>query len=101
MSGFEMRTDDMKAAAKAAREIGEDLGKPVDAAIRSASTAAGQMTGWFLARSLDHLAGGWVQPLSALRQLLADTAANLDITVENHQWNDKAIADSWNAQVAR
>lgn len=101
MSGFEIDTDEMTASAGIVRGIGEEIGAPVETALGTASSAAGQLVGWSLASGLEHLADGWTAPLAALRRRLADTASNLEATVQNHQWNDQAIADTWKAQVSR
>ncbi|MER5354523.1 hypothetical protein ABT093_29855 [Kitasatospora sp. NPDC002551] len=87
-----VKSADLQASAGIAKGLGEGLGAPVQNAVTTSETVAGQLTGWSIAGGLAQLGSGWSKPLADLRQRLADTAANLNANAAAHEHNERAIA---------
>ncbi len=86
---------DLRASAGIAKSLGEEFGTPVQNALNTSSTVAGQLTGWSIAGGLGQLGTGWSQPLGVLQQRLASTATNLNANAAAHEHNDSAVAGAW------
>ncbi|MFJ4793759.1 hypothetical protein [Kitasatospora purpeofusca] len=87
-----VRPADLRASGGVARGLGEELKAPVQNAVTTSETVAGQLTGWSIAGGLGQLGTGWSKPLADLRQRFADTAANLDANAAAHEGTERAIA---------
>ncbi|WP_405007857.1 hypothetical protein OHV13_30700 [Kitasatospora purpeofusca] len=83
---------DLRASGGVARGLGEELKAPVQNALTTSETVAGQLTGWSIAGGLGQLGTGWSKPLADLRQRFADTAANLDANAAAHEATERAVA---------
>ncbi|TQF04926.1 hypothetical protein E6W39_25195 [Kitasatospora acidiphila] len=98
MADIEVNLGELRASAGMERGIGDDLATPISTAVTSASTAAGKLTGWSLSGAVQTLADGWKSPLGTMRQRVIDTASNLDTCAQNHEQNDRAVAQQFPTQ---
>ncbi|MER8185139.1 hypothetical protein [Kitasatospora sp. NPDC094015] len=101
MDGIKVDPGELRASAGVARALGAELDGPVGVALGASAAGAGRLAGWAVAQGLGRLADGWAAPLAAVRDRLADTAANLEANAEGYLRTDRAIADAWKAPVAR
>ncbi|WP_371494157.1 hypothetical protein OG871_03530 [Kitasatospora sp. NBC_00374] len=102
MSG-QIRVDavELRASARVAESIAEELGKPADTAVTASRAAAGPLAGWSVSAALESMADGWAPTLAKVRDRFTTTAANLQRTADGHEWNDRAVAEVWQRQDAR
>ncbi|MFJ4672741.1 hypothetical protein [Kitasatospora purpeofusca] len=87
-----VKAADLRASAGIAKGLGEELKAPVQNAVTTSESVAGQLTGWSIAGGLGQLGSGWAKPLADVRQRLADTAANLDANAAAHENTERAVA---------
>ncbi|MEU4116434.1 hypothetical protein AB0F71_18290 [Kitasatospora sp. NPDC028055] len=66
---------DLRASAGIAKTLGQEFGAPVQNAVNTGATVAGQLTGWSVAGGRAHVGTGWSKALVDLQQRLASTAA--------------------------
>ncbi|MFJ8433920.1 hypothetical protein ACIQ9P_21730 [Kitasatospora sp. NPDC094019] len=92
MGKVAVQPTDLRASAGVAKGLGAELGTPVQQAVTTSETVAGQLAGWSIAGGLGQLGSGWSKPLGDLRQRLADTSANLEANAAAHQHADHGIA---------
>ncbi|MER5641912.1 type VII secretion target [Kitasatospora sp. NPDC002227] len=90
---FNVNVDELRASASFARSIGDELGGPIDTALKDNAGAEAQLAGWSMGLALEQLGADWAPALAALRARLTDTAANLEATAQGHEWTDHSIAD--------
>ncbi|MER6363305.1 hypothetical protein [Kitasatospora sp. NPDC001527] len=97
MADVTINTGELSASANLASALAQEFAKPVQTALTAATTASGQLAGWSIAGGLRQLGNDWAAPLGALRQRLADTAANLHANAASHASNEQAVARAWSA----
>ncbi|KJS55392.1 hypothetical protein [Streptomyces rubellomurinus] len=85
----------LTASSGVAKTLAEEVDQPVKDALTSATTAAGQLTGWSIAAGLGKLGTDWKAPLDALKKRLTDTGTNLQASATAHAHNEQATADAW------
>ncbi|MDH6703544.1 hypothetical protein P3T27_000225 [Kitasatospora sp. MAA19] len=88
------------ASSGVAKNLAEEVAKPVKDALTSATTASGQLAGWSIAQGLGKIGSDWTAPLDALRKRLSDTSANLQANADAHAHNEQATAGAWSQQKA-
>ncbi|WP_353945074.1 type VII secretion target [Streptomyces sp. HUAS MG91] len=80
---------ELRAAAKAADAIADDLRDPADRAVKEADTAGGSLSGWAFGSALQEISTSWKPALDGLRARAQAGAANLRSSADGHEWNDE------------
>ncbi|MFD8565967.1 type VII secretion target [Streptomyces sp. NPDC059639] len=80
---------ELRASAKAADAIAEDLKAPADKAVREADTAGGSLSGWSFGSALQELSASWKPALDGLQARARAGATNLRSSADGHEWNDE------------
>ncbi|GAA2144809.1 hypothetical protein GCM10009760_32740 [Kitasatospora kazusensis] len=99
--GLRVDAAELRASAGFARTAGEELGGPVDAALRDNSVATARLAGWSIGPALERIGADWAPALAALRARLADTAASLEAAAQGHEWTDHSVAELMTGTAAR
>ncbi|GAA5022689.1 hypothetical protein [Kitasatospora paranensis] len=89
----------LRASAAAARAIGDEFTGPCTSAVTAGRAAADHLAGWAVGAALARHAEAWAPTLARVAERLADTAADLDATAAGHEWNDDAVAETWQPRV--
>lgn len=101
MADVKVVPQELHASAQVAKGLAEELGKPVQAALASASTTGGQLAGWSICGGLGQLGSSWSAPLAALQQRIVATGTNLDANADAHSHNEQAVTGAWSQQGAK
>ncbi|MYW69538.1 hypothetical protein GTY65_36550 [Streptomyces sp. SID8379] len=80
---------ELRASAKAADAIAEDLKGPADKAVKEADTAGSSLSGWSFGSALTSIATSWKPALDGLHARTKAGAANLRSSADGHEWNDE------------
>ncbi|MER5947731.1 type VII secretion target [Streptomyces sp. NPDC001904] len=80
---------ELRASAKAADAIADDLKGPASKAVKEADTAGGSFSGWSFGSALQEISTSWKPALDGLEARARAGAANLRSSADGHEWNDE------------
>ncbi|MFJ4716060.1 type VII secretion target [Streptomyces sp. NPDC088785] len=80
---------ELRASAKAADALADDLKGPADKAVKESDTAGGSLSGWAFGSALQEVSTSWKPALDGLRARVRAGAANLRASADGHEWNDE------------
>jgi uncharacterized protein YukE len=80
---------ELRASAKAADAIADDLRGPADRAVKEADTAGGSLSGWSFGSALQEVSSSWKPALNGLEARARAGATNLRSSADGHEWNDE------------